>query len=70
MSNLDTNELFGGKHVHDNILCVGCRYAHGNPPLADAPNKSYCKVYRREDGIMKPGAVCFGGGTWKFRDPE
>lgn len=70
MGNLDSDELFGGRHVHPDIVCIGCMFSHGDPPFADSPQKSYCKVYRREDGMMKPKDVYFDGAPCEHREPE
>lgn len=68
MSNLD--EHLAATPVCADIVCVGCKYSHGDPPFADLPKKAYCKVYRREDGIMKPKEVYFEGKPCEFREPE
>lgn len=70
MGNLSTYEVFGGKHVHKEIVCKGCKYAHGEPPWADRPTKGYCKVYRRVDGLQKPDDVYYDGTPCEFREPE
>ena len=57
MSNLNTNETFGVKRVHPDIVCKGCKYANGKKPFADMPTKMYCMVYDRESGHRKPTDV-------------
>lgn len=63
-------ERWGCLTVHPEIVCTGCRYSHGEPPWADLPEKSYCMVYRREDGIDKPRDVYFEGKPCEFYEPE
>lgn len=68
MSNLE--EPLVATPVCSDVVCIGCRFAHGEPPWADAPNKAYCKVYRREDGLIKPSSVLFKSVSCEFREPE
>lgn len=56
--------------VHPEIVCIGCRYSHGEPPFADLPKKAYCKIYRREDGVEKPSEVYFDGKPCEFREED
>ena len=64
------NERWGCLTVHREIVCIGCRYSHGEPPFADMPKKSNCVVYRNEDGVMKPKEIYFEGKPCEFREPE
>ena len=46
MRNLrNNNEIFGGRHVHPNIVCKTCVWSHGPAPFADDPEKSNCLKY-------------------------
>ena len=63
MSNLNNNEVFGGRHVHPDIVCKTCVLAHGEPPFADGPEKGNCKYYRQE---LKPASVYFDGEDCEF----
>lgn len=46
--------------------CKTCKHAHGKSLFDDAPDKRYCTVYRRDDGIPKPKAVYFDGEQCSF----
>lgn len=50
--------------------CEMCKYANGEPPWADLPGKSNCKVYRYEDGLMKPYDVVHFGAECEFFEPK
>lgn len=63
MSNLNNSEMFGGRHVHPDIVCKTCVFANGEPPFADGPEKGNCKYYKQE---LKPAAVYFDGEPCEF----
>ncbi|SEA05772.1 hypothetical protein SAMN04515656_10335 [Eubacterium aggregans] len=60
-------QVFGGKHVNDNIVCIGCRYAYGEPPFEDTPQKSNCEMYPDYSGETKPNDVYFDGAPCPYR---
>ncbi|MEG0377204.1 MAG: hypothetical protein RR581_06170 [Eubacterium sp.] len=70
MSNLSNPGGFGGKSVNPKIVCIGCRFSYGEPPFADTPFKSNCKIYPNESGEIKPNNVYFDGGPCPYRLPE
>ena len=41
--------------------CMTCAMAHGEPPWADNPLKSYCIAFPREMGMRKPPDVYYDG---------
>ena len=68
MSNLsNNNEIFGGRHVHPNIVCKTCVWSHGPAPFADDPEKSNCLKYP-VDGEYgdKPNSVYFDGEDCEY----
>ena len=68
MSNLSNNdnEVFGGRHVHPNIVCKTCVFANGPAPFEDGPEKSNCQRYRNDDGAIKPSSVYFDGEDCEY----
>lgn len=46
--------------------CRSCRFAHGEPPFADGPEKAYCMIYSREEGEAKPPEVYYDGQKCEF----
>jgi hypothetical protein len=63
--NLQTNEVFGCLPINPK-QCKSCRFSHGKPPFEDAPEKSYCMIYSRDDGEQKPDDVYYHGGDCEF----
>lgn len=67
MSNLTNPGGFGGKRVNPNIVCIGCRFAYGEPPFEDTPFKSNCEIYPNSSGEIKPNEIYFDGEKCKYR---
>ena len=51
------------------LMCQTCSNAQGEPPWEDGPRKTYCKAFRRSEGIRKPSSVYYGGGPCIEYDP-
>lgn len=67
MSNITNPGGIGGKRVNPNIVCIGCRFAYGNPPFEDSPFKSNCEIYPIAGGQDKPNDVYFDGAKCPYR---
>ncbi len=67
MSYTKEPQVFGGKRVNPNIVCIGCRFAYGEPPFEDTPFKSYCEMYPRAGVEQKPNDVYFDGAKCPYR---
>lgn len=67
MSYTKEPQVFGGKRVNPSIVCIGCRFAYGEPPFADTPFKSNCEMYPNEIGVIKPNDVYFDGAKCPYR---
>lgn len=50
--------------------CKSCRFAHGNPPFEDLPEKAYCQIYTRADGEAKPPEVYYDGAKCEYYTKE
>jgi hypothetical protein len=50
--------------------CQTCKYAHGEAPWADTPNKCNCEMYPPESGEIKPTEVLFDGGDCLYYEPK
>lgn len=48
------------------VWCKTCRFSQGKPPFEDAPDKSYCMIYSKDEGEMKPKEVYFDGEECDF----
>lgn len=59
------NEVWGCTRPNP-VWCRTCMFAHGKTPFEDAPDKSYCMIYRKSDGEMKPKEVLFDGEECEF----
>ncbi len=59
-----------GRRVHPNIVCKTCIFSKGPAPFADAPEKSNCLIYTRENGTSKPNSVYFGGEDCEYHMTE
>lgn len=68
-SNLQTNEGFGCKPINP-LFCKTCIFAHGDPPFADIPEKSYCRIFTRESGKQKPPDVYYNGAECEYYEQE
>jgi hypothetical protein len=53
-----------------NKACQNCMFAHGEPPFADAPDKSYCQIYERESGESKPRNVAYDGADCEYYEED
>ena len=60
-------EKIGVVAVCDNIVCQGCIFSTGSTPFDDTPYKSYCAIYSRDKGKIKPKDVYFNGAPCKYR---
>lgn len=60
-------EPLGVVAVCDDIVCKGCIFSTGSTPFDDTPNKSYCAIYTRDSGKMKPKDIYFNGAPCKYR---
>lgn len=40
--------------------CRTCAFSHGAPPFEDRPEKAYCGMYPRSEGVGKPEKVRYG----------
>ncbi len=45
-------------------------FSHGEPPFEDAPEKGYCEIYSRDEGIRKPDEVYFDGKECEFYEKD
>ncbi len=61
----DKDVVFGCNAINPKH-CKTCAFSHGEPPFADLPEKAYCMVYARENGISKPNDVYFDGAECEF----
>ncbi len=43
-----------------------CIFSKGDPPFEDRPEKAYCMIYSREQGVGKPYDVYYEGGLCEF----
>lgn len=68
-SNLQTSENFGCKPINPK-MCMTCRFAHGKPPFEDAPEKSYCMIFSRDDGEQKPPDVYYEGADCEYYEKQ
>lgn len=68
-SNLHQPMFFGGRTAAP-TYCETCVFAHGKPPFADRPEKSYCRIYTREGGKQKPPDVYYEGARCEFYEQE
>ena len=59
-SNLEQPFYAGCKPINPKY-CKTCWFSHGKPPFADRPEKMYCEVFTREDGVQKPSDVYYNG---------
>ena len=66
-SNLHQNESAGFK-CGNPVKCRTCRFAHGDSPFENSPEKSYCMIYSRESGEQKPPDVYYDGGDCEYYD--
>lgn len=66
----ENKEIFGGRHVHPNIVCKNCVYAHGPAPFEDDPEKAYCLVYSRAKTTGKPNEIYFDGEDCEYHTTE
>lgn len=46
--------------------CRSCRFAKGEPPFEDAPEKAYCMIYSRDEGEAKPPEVYYDGKQCEY----
>lgn len=68
-SNLQTEEIFGCAKINPKY-CKTCRFSHGKPPFEDAPEKSYCMIYSKDDGERKPPEVYYEGAKCEYYEKE
>lgn len=68
-SNLHTNEVFGCLSINPR-MCKTCRFAHGDPPFEDMPEKSYCMIYSRANGEQKPHEVYYEGAECEYYEKQ
>ena len=47
-------------------VCHTCKYAFGLPPFEDAPDKSNCEMFPRDEGERKPASVMYDGGECPY----
>ena len=59
------DETFGCRRINPKY-CMTCRFARGEPPFEDAPEKGRCMIYSREEGESKPDEVYFDGQPCEF----
>ncbi len=50
--------------------CKTCMFSHGEPPFEDLPEKAYCEIYSRDEGIQKPDEVYFDGKECEFYEKD
>lgn len=50
------------------VYCQTCRFARGEPPFADAPNKASCMIY--ENPELKPDDVYFYGKPCEYYEKD
>ncbi|MDL2301142.1 hypothetical protein LJC58_02180 [Lachnospiraceae bacterium OttesenSCG-928-D06] len=60
-------EKIGIRAVNEDIVCKGCIFSTGSTPFDNTPYKSYCTVYSRDNGKIKPKSVYFEGAPCKYR---
>lgn len=56
---------FGCKKINPKF-CKMCIFSKGDPPFEDRPEKAYCMIYSREQGVGKPYDVYYEGGLCEF----
>lgn len=61
------SEKIGITSVCEDIVCKGCIFATGSTQFDDTPYKSYCGIYARDKGKIKPKDVYFKGAPCKYR---
>lgn len=66
-SNLKQFESGGFKSCNP-VACRTCRFSHGDSPFENAPEKSYCMIYSRENGEQKPPDVYYDGAECEYYD--
>lgn len=66
----ENKEVFGGRHVHPNIVCKTCIYSRGPAPFEDGPEKSNCRVYQIGKRGDKPNSVYFDGEDCEYHTTE
>jgi hypothetical protein len=62
----DGEEFGAGFAFATNKACQTCMLAHGEPPWADSPDKSYCQIYERDAGKSKPVDVEYKGAPCEY----
>jgi hypothetical protein len=66
----DGEEFGSGFAFATNKACQTCLLAHGEPPWADSPGKSYCQIYERETGEDKPRSIAYDGAPCEYYEAE
>lgn len=60
-----SQELWGVSKINPKY-CKTCKFSKGAPPFADAPEKSYCIIFSRENGMQKPKSVYYDGAECSY----
>lgn len=61
----DGTERWGCNTINPKF-CKTCIFSKGDPPFEDRPEKAYCMIYSREQGVGKPYDVYYEGGLCEF----
>jgi hypothetical protein len=62
----DGEEFGSGFAFATNKACQTCMFAHGEPPLADFPDKSYCQIYEPDGLVDNPSDGAFDGAPCEY----
>lgn len=68
-NNPHADEVFGCRRINPK-WCKTCRFARGEPPFEDAPEKGHCMIYSRGEGESKPDDVYFDGAECEFYERD
>lgn len=68
-SNLQQPETFGCRKINP-AFCRSCRFAKGQPPFEDGPEKAHCLIYSREEGEQKPEDVYYDGARCDYYEKD
>ena len=64
------NEMMGGKHVTDKIVCKTCmfRFIESGGERVEKPDASICEIFEYPDS--KPSEVYFDGAECEYYEKE
>lgn len=62
-------QVFGCRKINP-AYCRSCRFANGQPPFEDGPEKAYCMIYSRAEGEAKPEDVYYDGARCDYYEKD